>query len=132
MARPGGGQQGPQRPIKGFRPGKEPPQLRRQQARQQFGNVDPNQQRLIDMFVDRTPEEARSMMRLWRGGLLGGAIAMAVLGALLYGWSVIATVIAFVLAIVLLVVWYRLHSQRAALEALADAVGGAKGRRKKR
>lgn len=131
MARQSSGQ-GPQRPVKGFRPGKEPPQLRRQQARQQLGKVDPKQQRLIDMFADRTPAEARSMMRLWRGGLLGGAIVLAGLGALLFGWSVIAAAVLLVIAVVLLVVWYRLHAQREALEALADMVGGPKGRKKKR
>lgn len=119
----------PQQPMKGFRPGKEPPHLRRQQARQQFGKVDAKQQRLIDMFADKSPEEARSMMRLWRVGLLAGAVVMSVLGALLFSWSVIAAVIAFVLAVVLFIVWMRLRQQREALEAIADAVSGPSGKK---
>lgn len=123
MARHGRGR-GPQRPIKGFRPGKEPPQLRKLRAREQFGDVTPTQERLIEVFAERSPDEARVLIRRWRIGLLAGAVVLAVLGALLYGWSIIAGVVVHVLAAVVLFLWWRLHRQRAALEAMADVVSG--------
>lgn len=132
MARHGKGQ-GPQRPMKGFRPGREPPQLKKQRAKQQFGDVSASQERLIELFAERSPDEARKLMRRWRVGFLAGGLALAVLGAVLYLWSPIAVVVAEIMALVLLVLWWRLHRQRDALEAMADAVSGpGKGKRKKK
>lgn len=132
MARQGKGQ-GSQRPVKGFRPGKEPPQIRKQRAKQQFGEVSASQERLIELFAERSPEEARSLMRRWRVGFLVGGITVAVLGAVLYVWSLVAAVVVEVIALVLLVLWWRLRRQRDALEAMANAVSGkGKPRRKKK
>lgn len=131
MARQGRGH-GPQRPIKGFRPGKEPPQLRKRRAKETFGEVNAAQERLIEMFAERSPEEARGLVRRWKIGLLVGGIALAIIGAFLYGWSVIAGVIVHVLAVVGLVVWWRLHRQSEALEAMADAVHGSTGRKRRK
>ena len=131
MARHGRGQ-GPQRPIRGFRPGKEPPRLRQQRAKQQFGEMNAAQERLVEMFARRTPEESRAMLRRWRVALLVAALALLVPGAALYFWSIIAGVIVHVVAIVLLGLWWRLQRQREALEAMADAVSGPrKGRRRR-
>lgn len=131
MARHGRGQ-GPQRPVKGFRPGKEPPQLKKQRAKQQFGQVSGSQERLIDFFASRTPEQARSLMRRWRIGLLIAAIVLAIAGVFLYGWSIVAGVIAHILAGATLFLWWQLNRQRPQLEAMADAVsGGGRGRRKR-
>lgn len=128
MARRGRGS-GPQRPVKGFRPGKEPPQLKKQRAKQRFGDVSASQERLIELFAERTPEESRTLMRRWRIALLAGAVALAIVGALLYGWSVIAGLIVHGLAVGTLFFWWRLHRQRDDLEAMADAVsGGGSGR----
>lgn len=123
--------QRPQRPIKGFRPGKEPPQLRKRRAKEQFGDVGPAQERLIEVFAERTPQQARTLLRRWTIGLLTGAIVLAALAALLYAWSIIATVVAGLLAVVLLVLWWRLRRQRPDLEAMADAISGTRGRRRK-
>lgn len=123
--------QRPQRPIKGFRPGKEPPQLRKRRAKEQFGDVGPAQERLIEVFAERTPQQARTLLRRWTIGLLTGAIVLAALAALLYTWSIIATVVAGMLAVVLLVLWWRLRRQRPDLEAMADAISGTPGRRRK-
>src|SRR5680860_1005718 len=123
MARHGRGQ-GPQQPMKGFRPGKEPPQLKKQRAKQQFGEVSRSQERLIEFFAGRTPAEARTVMSRWQIGLLVAAIVLAVLGAVLYGWSVVAAIVVHVLAAVLFFLWFQLRRQRPQLEALADAVGG--------
>lgn len=124
--------QGPQRPMKGFRPGKEPPELRKQRARQQFGDMTKSQQRLVDLFADRTPEEARGLMRRWRIGLLVGAIAFAALAVALGFWSTTAAVIVAILAVVLLFLWWRLHRQREDYEAMADAVSGPGGGKRRK
>lgn len=126
MARPPAGH-GPQRPIKGFRPGKEPPELRKRRAKQQFGEVNAAQERLIEAFAGRTPEEARALMRRWRIGVLVAAILLSVLGALLYGWSMVAGIIIHVLAAILFFIWFRLRRQRKDLEAMADVISGGTG-----
>lgn len=125
--------QGQQRPIKGFRPGKEPPELRKRQARQQFGDMSAAQQRLVELLAERTPEEARALLRRQRIILLVGGIALSVLAVALSFWSIWAGVIAAILAAVLFFLWMRLHRQRESYEAMADAVSGPRtgGRRKK-
>lgn len=124
--------QGGQRPVKGFRPGKEPPELRKKRARQQFGDVSGTQQQLIELFAERTPEESRALIRRWTLGLLIGAVVLAVLAAALFAWSTVAGVVVGILALVLLVLWWRLRSQRADLEVMVDAVSGpGRGNRKK-
>lgn len=121
---------GQQRPIKGFRPGKEPPQLRKQRAKQQLGG-EPNwaQERLIESLADRSPEEARRMMRRWRLALLAVAILLAVVGALLYGWSIVAGVVVHVIALALLLLWLQLGRKQKDFEAMADLVSGRRGKR---
>ncbi|MEX0891935.1 MAG: hypothetical protein WEB88_07155 [Gemmatimonadota bacterium] len=119
--------------MKGFRPGKEPPQLRKQRAKQQFGQVSATQERLIEMFAERTPAESRALIRTWTLGLLGAALVLVVLGAVLYVWSLVAGVIVHVLAAVALFFWWRLHRQREAFAAMADTVSGSgKGRSRRR
>jgi Flp pilus assembly protein TadB len=118
--------------MKGFRPGKEPPQLRKQRAKQQFGEVSATQERLIEMFAERTPAEARGLIRRWRMALLAGAIILAACGAVVFTWSLVASVVFLVLAAVVLFFWWRLHRQRQAFEAMADAVSGPpRGKRKR-
>lgn len=121
---------GPQRPVKGFRPGKEPPELRKRRAREQFGEVSATQEQLIELFAERSPEEARTLIRRWTIGLLAGAIGLALAAAALSLWSLVAAGIAGVLAVVLLGFWWRIRGQRADLEAMADAVSGGGERRR--
>jgi Flp pilus assembly protein TadB len=126
----GGGRQGP---VKGFRPGKEPPQIRKRLALQQYGEVSATQERLIEMFAERSPEEAKRMMSRWRAGLLAGAVALVLVGAGLYLWTLVAGFIVHGLAVVAFYLWWRLRRQREALETMADTVAGrGKGQRKKR
>lgn len=126
----GGGRRGP---VKGFRPGKEPPQIRKRIAMEQYGEVSATQERLIEMFSERSPEEAKRMMARWRAGLLAGGVALILVGAGLYLWTLIAGFIAHALALVAFFFWWRLRSQREALETMADTVAGrGKGRRKKK
>lgn len=123
--------QRPQRPIKGFRPGKEPPALKKRRAKEQFGDVGAAQERLIELFAERTPGESRALLRRWRIGLLAGAVVLAALAALLYAWSSLAAAVTGVFAVVALFLWWRLRRQREDLEAMADAVSGTpKGRKK--
>lgn len=130
MARHG---QGPQRPIKGFRPGKEPPQLRKQRAKQQLGDLSPTQERLVEAFAGRTPEEARAMIRRWKNVLLGMAIVLGILAAVLSMWSLVAAVIAGILTVVVFYLWWRLRRQSAQLEAMADVISGRPpGKRRRR
>ena len=124
--------QGPRQPIRGFRPGKEPPQLRKQRAKEQFGDLSPTQERLVEVFAERTPEQSRGLIRRWRLGLLIGAIVLAVLAAGLIAWSWIAGTIVGILAVVVFFLWWRLHRQSQALETMADAISGPKAGRRSR
>jgi Flp pilus assembly protein TadB len=120
---------GQQQPIRGFRPGKEPAQLRKQRAKQQLG-PDANwaQKRLVDALADRSPDEARAMMRRWRIALLVAVMVLAVLGALLYGWSIIAGIVVHVLAAGLFLFWIQLRRKRRDFETMADLVSGRRSR----
>jgi Flp pilus assembly protein TadB len=118
--------------VKGFRPGKEPPQIRKRRAMEQYGEVSATQERLIEMFSERSPEQAKRMMARWRAGLLAGAVALVLVGAGLYLWTLVAGLIVHALAVVVFFLWWRLRSQRETLETMADTVAGrGKGRRKK-
>jgi Flp pilus assembly protein TadB len=122
---------GPQRPVPGFRPGKEPPQLRKRKAMEQYGDVGWAQERLIAAFAERSPAESRRLIRRWTLALLAVGIVLAVIGALLYLWSLIAGAVVHVVAAVVLVLWWRVHRQREGLETMADAVGGRAGGRRR-
>ena len=125
MARQQG--QGPRQPIKGFRPGKEPPRLRQQQARQQLGEMGAAQEKLVELFADRSPAEARKLIGRWTTGTLVMALVLAALAGALLTWSLVAGLVVAALAVVALVLWWRLRGQRAALESLAEMVGGGRG-----
>jgi len=132
MARHGRGG-GRRRPVKGFRPGKEPPQIRKRIAMQQYGEVSGTQERLIEMFSQRSPEESKRMMARWRVGLLAGAVALVLIGAGLYLWSLVAGLIVHALAVVVFYLWWRLRKQRETLETMADTVAGrGRGHQKKK
>ena len=121
-----------QQPMKGFRPGKEPPQLKKQRAKQQLGELSGTQERLVELFAERTPEESRALIDRWLMVLLGFTIALGVAAAVLTLWSTIAAVVVGVLAVVFLVLWWRLKGQRDAFVRMAETVAGRKGRRKKK
>ena len=120
--------QGPQRrPVKGFRPGKEPPELKKRRARQEFGDMNAAQERLVDLFADRTPDQARRLIRRWRVGLLAAGVLLAVLAVALFFWSTVAGIIVALLAGVAFFLWWRLHRQQEAFDTMADAVSGTGG-----
>lgn len=120
--------------VKGFRPGKEPPQLRKRAAKQQLGDLNAAQERMVDLFSERTPEESRKMLAKWRTMSLAAGVALSVLTVVALMWTPIAGVIVGILATVAFFLHLRLRAQREALEAMADAVskGGNKSGRSRR
>lgn len=118
--------------VKGFRPGKEPPQLKKRRAKQQYGDVTATQERLIELFAERTPEQSRGLIRVWTRGLLISAIVLFVVAGALAVWSLVAMAVVGVLALVVAWLWWRLHRQREAFEAMADTVAGGRSRKRNR
>lgn len=120
-----------QRPMKGFRPGKEPPQLKKQRAKQQFGELSGTQERLVELFAERTPEESRSLIDRWLLVLLIVTLALFAGAGVLVLWSTIAAVVVGILAGVFLFLWWRLKRQRDDYVQMAETVAGRKGRKRK-
>lgn len=119
---------GRRRPAPGFRPGKEPPEIRKRRAKQQLGEVNAAQERLIEVFAEHSPEEARKLIRRWRVGMLVAAVLLVALGAVLYLWSTLAGVLVHVAAAALLFLAWQIHRKRGDLETIADLVsGGGRG-----
>jgi hypothetical protein len=115
---------GGQRPVKGFRPGKEPAHLRRQQAKAQLGkDATASQKRMVDLVSGRTPEEIQSMVNRWIGWMLAAALLLLVGGGVLYRWSLGAGIAVHVLAVVFLVFAYRMHRQRPGFVEAARTFG---------
>lgn len=124
----------PRRQVRGFRPGKEPPHLRKRMAKQDLGQMSAGQERLADLFASRSSAEGRALVRRWIVGMLTAAVVLLVAGALLYAWSVVAGVLVHVLALLALFVWWQLGRQREGLNAMADTLGtggGGPGRKKR-
>lgn len=115
--------------MKGFRPGKEPKQLRKQAAKQQFGDMNAAQERMVDLFADRTPEESKKLLASWRMWSLVAGIVLSALSMWAWSWTWIAGVIVGALAAGAFFVHFRMRAQRGALEAMAETVAG--GRRKR-
>ncbi|MDT8369482.1 MAG: hypothetical protein RQ745_09770 [Longimicrobiales bacterium] len=120
MARRKGQVQPPQ--MKGFRPGKAPPQLRKKMAKQQMGELSTAQERMVDLFADRSPEASRRLISRWITGTLIGGIALIVLSLLAWSWTWIAGVPVTLLAGGVLFSHLRLRKQRIQLEEMAEAV----------
>ena len=116
-ARKGSGHQ-PQ--VKGFRPGKAPAHLKKQQAKAQLGkNASWAQKQAVEAVAGRSPQEVRKMVTMWSRGLFAGALLLAIAGAFLYGWAVPAAVVAYVLSAGLLFLGYRLKKQGSGLVDIA-------------
>ena len=125
MSQQGSSGGGPRRPVKGFRPGREPPKIRAQQAKKSYGEVSASQERLIEMLAERSPEEGRRLLRRWRVGLLAAGIVLAVVGGLLFTQSLIAGAVVVILGLVVLGLWWRMRRQRDAFEAMVETVSGS-------
>jgi len=114
--------QGPQQSIKGFRPGKEPPELRKAHAKKQFGDLSAGQERMVELFAQRSPEESRKLISRWKTGALAAGVLLSVLTVLAWMWTWIAGAVVGVLAGVVFFLYLRLRAQTAQLEQMADTV----------
>jgi len=123
MARKGGGGPRGQRPVKGFRPGKEPPQLKKQRAKAQLGSdATWLQKQTVEAIAGRSRQEVRAMVRRWSLSLFAAAALVALVGVFLYAWALVAGVVTHVLAAVLLFLGFRMRRQGPALEQTAEAL----------
>ncbi len=119
MGRKGRGQ----RPIKGFRPGREPVYLKKQRAKARLGS-DANwlQKQTVEAITGRNPREVQTMVRRWGLGLVAGAVLLAPLGVFLYTWTLVAGVVVHVVTVALLVLAYRLRKQGPGLVEMAESL----------
>lgn len=117
------GRRGPRQPVKGFRPGKEPVHLKRQRAKAQLGSdASWMQKQTVEAIAGRSPAEVEAMTRKWSLGLLVAAVALGVVGAFLYAWTVAAGVIAHVITAVLVFLAFRLRKQGPGLAEMAKSL----------
>lgn len=122
--------QGPQQHMKGFRPGKEPPELRKAHAKRQFGDLNPAQERMVELFAERSPEESRRLISRWKTGSLLGGVVLSILAVLAWMWTWIAGGIVAVLAAVAFFLYFRVRAQTAQFEEMAEAVAQATRRKR--
>jgi hypothetical protein len=80
------------------------------------------QERMVELFAERSPDESRELIARWKNGSLLVGVVLSVLAVALGLWSWIAGTVVAVLAAVAFFVYLRLRSQQAGLEAMADAV----------
>lgn len=119
---------GQQPQVKGFRPGKEPAHLKKRALKEQMPEMSSAQERMVDLFADRTPEQARAMLAKWRTGTLIAGIVLSILAVLAWSWSWIAGAVVALIATGVFFAHFRLRAQRAQLEEMATAVAKATGR----
>ena len=109
--------------MKGFRPGKEPPHLKRQRAKAQLGkDASWAQKQTVDAIAGRSPQEVQKMVQRWSAGLLAGGVLLAIGGLFLYGWAVAAGVVVHVVAAVLLFFGFRIRKQGQGLVEMAGSL----------
>jgi len=112
-----------QGPVKGFRPGKEPPHLKKQRARAQLGkDASWLQKQTVEAVAGRSPQEVRKMVRVWSRVLMAGALILAVVGVFLYAWALPAGIVVHAIAAVLLFLGYRLGKQGSGLVEMAESL----------
>lgn len=117
------GRRGPQRAVKGFRPGKEPVHLKRQQAKAQLGkDASWAQKQTVDAIAGRSRSEVQAMVRRWSLGMGAGGVLLVVLAFFLYQWFWPAGAVVLVLAGVLFFLAYRIRKQGPGLEEMADSL----------
>lgn len=108
--------------VKGFRPGKEPPGLKKRLAKAQIGkDASWAQRATVEAVAGRSPQQVRAMVRKWTLTLGVSAVALGLAGIFLYRWVVLAGVAVHVVALVLLFLAYRLRKQGAGLVEMAES-----------
>lgn len=123
MAKKSGGRHHGQPPIKGFRPGKAPPQLQKQRAKAQLGSEATwAQKQTVEAVAGKSPEQVRTMVRKWSLGLGTVGVALLALGAFLYTVAVVAGVVVHLLAAGALFLAWRVSKQGPGLEQIAKSL----------
>lgn len=120
----------PQQHVKGFRPGKEPPELRKAHAKKQFGDMNAAQERMVELFAERSPAQSRKLISRWKTGAFIAGVVLSILTVLAWMWTWIAGVIVGVLAGAIFFVYFRLRAQTAQLEQMADTVAQVTNRKR--
>ena len=109
--------------MKGFRPGKEPKQLKKRAAKAQLGtNASWAQKATVDAIAGRSPQEVRAMIQRWSLGLMVGGVALLVGGFFLYGVSVPGGIAVHVLAAAAFFLTYRVRKSARGLEEMAGTL----------
>jgi hypothetical protein len=117
------GRRGPRQQIKGFRPGKEPIELKRKRAKAQLGgDASWMQKQTVEAIAGRSPAEVEAMVRKWSAGLLVGGLVLLVLGAFLYSWAIWAGLVVHVITAVILFLAFRLRKQGPGLAEMAKTL----------
>lgn len=115
-----GGGGGQQRHVKGFRPGKAPPELKKRQARQRLGkDASWAQKQMVDAMAGQGPEKLQRSLRRWALGLLIAAIVAGVGGLFVYRWTILGGVAVHLLGAGLVFLWFRLRRQEKQLMEMA-------------
>ena len=116
---------GQQSQMKGFRPGKQPKGMTKQALKRQMPEMNRAQERMVDLFVDKTPEEAKKILGRWRTTALVAGIILSLLAVLAGSWNIIAGVVVGLFAAIAFFSWLRMNAQRAQLEDMAEQVSRA-------
>ena len=111
--------------MKGFRPGKAPPEVKKQQAKATLGSdAGWAQKAMVEAVGGRSPREVDRMLGRWAAGVLAAAVLTLVLGSWLYTVSWIVGVATHLVTAVLIFFWIRIRKQRAQFVELASSMEG--------
>lgn len=116
---------GQQPQVKGFRAGKQPKSLSKRALKQQMPEMNRAQERLVDLFADRSPEESLKLVGQWHRYSLLAGIVLSVLSVLGWTWSWIAGVLIALPAAAAFFIHLQIRGQRSELEQMAEAVSRA-------
>ncbi len=121
--------QGQQQQVKGFRPGKQPKPLTKQQLKKQMPNMSAAQERMVDLFADKSPEESKKVLARWRMIALAVGVFFSILAVIIGSWNLFAGGAVGLAAAVAFFAWLRMRAQRGQLEEMADQIARATGKR---
>ena len=119
----GGGRRGGQPAAKGFRPGKEPVQLKKQRAKTRLGSdASWLEKQTVEAVAGRSPREVQAMVQRWSLWLGAIALVFVVAGVFLVTWNVWVGSVVLVVSAVLVFLAYRLRKQGSGLVHMAESL----------
>lgn len=118
-----------QQQVKGFRAGKQPKSLSKKQLKRQMPEMNKAQEKLVDLFADRSPEEGRKLIAGWHRTTLIVGVLLSIGSVAAWFWSWIPGLILALLAAGTFFIHFQLRGQRDQLEQMAEAVSKATGGR---